>query len=137
MNIIVCVDDNLGMTFNRRRQSQDRVLRERILSLARGAVLWMNAYSRKQFAADAVPQPRVDEAFLELAGTGEFCFVENLPLLPYEDKIEQLILYRWNRRYPADRRFDIPLEEHGWTLAETAEFAGSSHEKITEERYHR
>ena len=30
MIIMVCVDDNNGMMFNKRRQSQDRVLRQRM-----------------------------------------------------------------------------------------------------------
>ena len=47
---IVCVDDHNGMMFNHRRQSQDRVLRADILELTGGKKLWMNAYSRKQFA---------------------------------------------------------------------------------------
>ena len=49
--------------------------------------------------------------------------------------IEKIILYRWNRKYPADFRFDINLEDSEWKLAETREFTGSSHEKITEEVY--
>ena len=49
MKIIVCVDNQNGMMFNHRRQSQDRVLRKRILELTGGEKLWMNAYSQKQF----------------------------------------------------------------------------------------
>ena len=33
MILIACVDDNLGMLFNNRRQSMDRVLRARLLKL--------------------------------------------------------------------------------------------------------
>jgi len=44
---------------------------------------------------------------------------------------EGLILYRWNRTYPADLYFTLSLE--GWTLERREEFAGSSHEKITKE----
>ena len=53
MILIVAVDEDKGMMFNRRRQSKDRVLRERILSLAKGGKLWMNAYTRRQFPEDA------------------------------------------------------------------------------------
>ena len=41
MKIIVCVDNQNGMMFNHRRQSQDRVLRKRILELTGGEKLWM------------------------------------------------------------------------------------------------
>ena len=82
MIIMVCVDDNNGMMFNKRRQSQDRVLRQRMLELA-----------------------------------GE----------------KKLILFHWNRVYPADLHSTLDLS--GWNLTETEEFAGNSHEKITQERY--
>lgn len=46
MIVMVCVDDKNGMMFNKRRQSQDRVLRQHMLELAGDKKLWMNAYSR-------------------------------------------------------------------------------------------
>lgn len=135
MILIVAVDEDKGMMFNRRRQSKDRVLRERILSLAKGGKLWMNAYTRRQFPEDAQGEILVDEEFLEKAGPGDYCFLENIPAAPYEDRIEKIILFWWNRKYPSDTWFDIDLEGGGWKLSETREFSGSSHEKITEEVY--
>lgn len=135
MILIVAVDEDKGMMFNRRRQSKDRVLRERILSLAKGGKLWMNAYTRRQFPEDAQGEIIVDEKFLEKAGFGDYCFLENIPAAPYEDRIEKIILFWWNRKYPSDTWFDIDLEGGGWKLSETREFSGSSHEKITEEVY--
>ena len=132
MILIVAVDEDKGMMFNRRRQSKDRVLRERILSLAKGGKLWMNAYTRRQFPEDAQGEIIVDEKFLEKAGFGDYCFLENIPASPYEDRIEKIILFWWNRKYPSDTWFDIDLEGGGWKLSETREFSGSSHEKITE-----
>lgn len=133
MILIACLDDAGGMMFNQRRQSQDRVLRQHILEETAGAKLWMNAYSAKQFAADGSPQ--VDEEFLDKAAPGEFCFIETMGAAGYEERIEKIIVYRWNRSYPADFYFDIPLAEHGWRLARAEEFAGYSHEKITKEVY--
>ena len=77
MILILCVDDRGGLMFNRRRQSQDRILRADILELTDGKNLWMNAYSRKQFAESDAEKILVDETFLDAAGNGEFCFVEN------------------------------------------------------------
>lgn len=133
MIAIVCVDDKNGMMFNHRRQSQDRVLRKDMLQGANGAVVWMNAYSAKQFGEAAQGKIQVEEDFLAKAGNGEFCFVENQDLRIYLDRIEEIILYKWNRVYPADFRFEVDLSS--WKLEETVEFAGSSHEKITKERY--
>lgn len=47
MIIIVCADNNNGMMFNNRRQSQDRTLRDHILQLIGTSKLWMNEYSKK------------------------------------------------------------------------------------------
>jgi hypothetical protein len=135
MILIACVDDNLGMMFNKRRQSQDRVLRERVLQLTSGHRLWMNHYSAKMFEGSDAPQINTDDAFLDEAAPGDYCFVEDQGVARYEQWIEKIILFKWNRVYPADQRFDLPLAEQGWRLSQTTEFAGSSHEKITEEVY--
>ena len=131
--MIVCValDDNNGMLFNKRRQSKDRVLRERLLMECDGARLWMNEYTAKQFDGDIPANVMVDNDFLNKAGEEEYCFVENCPLKEAEAKIKKLIVFKWNRVYPADTRFDISLD--GWKLTETEEFVGSSHELITKE----
>lgn len=133
MIIIVCIDDKNGMTFNGRRQSQDRVLRGRIVSMAGAHRLWMNAYSAKQFADMDSDNIVTDEGFLELAGAGEYCFVENQDTSPYIHRIEGIILYRWNRTYPADFWFSMDMAR--WRLEQSRDFAGASHEKITEEVY--
>lgn len=143
MNLIVCVDDKNGMMFHNRRQSQDRVLREKIVSETANSRLWMNSYSHRQFslapASNAAPSSHIsiDEDFLQKASSGDYCFVEDQSVASYESIIDEIILYKWNRSYPADRYFDIPLKENGWNLTATEDFAGSSHEKITKEVYRR
>lgn len=130
MIAVVCVDDKDGMLFNRRRQSQDSLLRQDMLEEAGGRPVWMNAYSHKQF----VPAPdniRIAADFPARAGKGEFCFFEDVDPASWLDRAEQLIVYRWNRRYPADRFFTMP--QKGWTLERREDFAGSSHEWITKE----
>ena len=112
MKIIVCVDNQNGMMFNHRRQSQDRVLRKRILELTGGKKLWMNAYSQKQFLQVNGNMPKeqeqsgqlgqsgqiqADEAFLEKAGPGEPCFVEDRSVAPFAGRVERVVLYRWDR----------------------------------------
>lgn len=133
MIIIACVDDDLGMMFNHRRQSQDQLLRERIAKLTTGSKLWMNHYSQRQFSTMDIEQLNTDEAFLNEAANGDYCFVENVDLLPYEKWIEKIILFRWNRKYPSDKKFDIPM--NGWQITSSTDFVGKSHEKITEEVY--
>ena len=137
MNIIAVIDDGGGLMFNHRRQSQDRVLRERILNLSDGSRLWMYAYTRKQFDSAEPDRISVDEDFLEKARNGDFCFVENVPLLPVLSRVERVILFRWNRAYPSDFRFDVDVSAPPWTLTTMEEFPGFSHEKITMEVYDR
>ena len=135
MIIIACVDDNGGVMFNRRRQSMDSVLRAKVLEMCAGHKLWMNHYSAQQFDGEQVPEINIDESFISEAQAGEYAFAEGASLLPYEAWIEQVVLFKWNRIYPADTFFDLPLTKHGWRLKSTEDFAGHSHERITMEVY--
>lgn len=135
MHVILCLDDKDGMLFNHRRQSQDRVLRRHILALCGARALWLNVYSSGQFTEHERARLRIDNQFLALAGKGDYCFVEDQAIEPFLDQIESIILFGWNRVYPADRYFDRSLLDHGWTLQETEAFTGSSHAKITKEVY--
>lgn len=134
MIAVVCLDDQNGMMFNKRRQSRDREVLKDILDMTKGTTLRMNDYSARLFEG-MKEEIHCEEEFLEQAEEGEVCFVENKQLGAYEDKIEQLIIYRWNRKYPADFFFDIHLDH--WMLTDSTEFQGNSHEKLTKEVYDR
>ena len=69
--------------FNHRRQSQDSVLRAHIAELVGDARLWMNHYSAQQFDAESIQHLNVDDAFLQEAVQGDYCFVEDTALKPY------------------------------------------------------
>lgn len=127
MNVIVCVDNNMGLAFNNRRQSRDGFLNEKIISKISGK-LKVEAYSKSLFPLERISV--VDDVLKE-TGSGEWCFSERRTLRESEDKIEQLMICRWNRDYPSDVNLDIDL--NGWQLLSTEEFSGSSHEKITME----
>ena len=131
MYAIVCVDNRMGMLFNHRRQSRDRVLNDYLLSLTEGRRLLMNSFSGKLFGPSE--QIHISETFLEDAREHDFCFVEDRPLLPFAHKLEALILCRWNRDYPGD--FFLDLDLSCWHLSRQTEFPGSSHEKLTIEVY--
>lgn len=137
MNIVVCVDDNEGMLFNHRRQSRDKVLLEDMMNMvsSAGGKLLIAPFSEKMLQPYRENRPfiTVDEAFLEKADAPDYCFVENNVLQQWKEKIDAVIVYRWNRMYPADTYFDIDLS--GWQLISADEFPGSSHEKITKEVY--
>lgn len=135
MIVIVCLDDKKGMMFNHRRQSRDQAVTERILKRGKGKKLWMNAYSGKLYGSLEGMDAIVEDDFLSLAGRREFCLVESESLAPFAEKIEKIIIYWWNRTYPADCYLDLDLSQ--WERTERNEFQGSSHEKITEEIYER
>ncbi len=135
MIIFVCLDTENGMMFFHRRQSKDREVRKDILKETEGKTLWMNTFTLNQFEEAeqifARRMVKVDETFLEKAQAGEFCFVEDQSLRNYEDKIEKVIIYQWNREYPADFVFDLNLDSLKWKQQDVVEFQGYSHEKIT------
>lgn len=135
MRCLVCIDNHGGLMFNRRRQSRDRAVCADILRVAAGGRLWMNAYSGTQFSEESSASIRVEERFLECAGPGDWCFVEDQPLRPWLGRIESLTVYRWNRVYPADLHLDIAPWDDGWTLTAREEFSGYSHPTITKEVY--
>ena len=117
--------------FNKRRQSQDRVLRARILSRLGNNRLIVSPYSAKQFTEDGsiVVSKKPQKSALEC----DFYFVEDLP---YSfDDVSEIVIYRWNRHYPSDVTFDGDLRSLGFVLQSSEDFEGSSHEKITEEIY--
>ena len=137
MKIIVCVDDKLGMAFNHRRQCMDSVLRQKLIDLCGVSTLWMNGYSSKQFKDEMVPNIQVEEKYLDKAGANDYCFVEDQDILPYADKIQEIILCRWNRTYPADTFLKIPGNAADWQISVLEEFSGKSHKKITVEQWRR
>lgn len=135
MIVIVCLDDKKGMMFNHRRQSRDQAVTERIQKICAGKTLWMNPYSDKLYGSLEGTDIVVENAPLSQAGSGEICLVESDSLIPSIEKIEQIIVYWWNRTYPADVYLDLDLSQ--WERKERNEFPGTSHEKITEEIYER
>jgi len=129
MNIAVCIDDNGGMLFNSRRQSRDRILIEDFFKTAENSKVSIRSFSEKLFAGMNV---EVNDNCLVDSEENDFCFIEDENIISYSAKIRTLIIYKWNRVYPADFYFEMP---EGFSLVETTEFQGSSHERITKDVY--
>lgn len=132
MILYVCLDDRDGMRFNRRRQSRDRAVLEDIRSRLTG-VLTIDPFSEKLIREAEIPyallpeqeQPERDAAF----------FLENRDPEALVPLAEEIVIYRWNRHYPADVHWKTDLAGAGFSLKESCEFPGSSHETITKEVY--
>ncbi len=134
MKIFVCLDDSNGMMFNHRRQSRDiKVIEDMICSVG-DKELMLNRYSKNLFE-DVGSNMNLfcSDRFLDEASQDMYCFVENEQLCPYEERIQEIIIYRWNRMYPSDMKLDINLD--AWILKETTEFEGNSHKNIMKEVY--
>ncbi len=132
MKVFVCVDDEMGTMFNHRRQSRDRHLCADVAREVEGR-LFCTPYTAKLFG-DYLPLCVCDDPF-SVAGEKDAVFVEGLPLLPHLERIDTLVLYHWNCRYPHDKTFDLPLE--AFRRVSKNDFVGYAHEKITKERYTR
>lgn len=141
MVVYIAVDNNNGMMFNNRRQSQDRVMRQNMLDDCAGINLWIHEYSQKLFIPnDGTKAPSniiVDNEFLSKAEPGDACFVENCLINEWIDNVDTLVLYKWNRDYPADFFFDTSVLDSHWKKFSVNKFVGSSHDKITKEVWKR
>lgn len=127
MIVALCVDDRMGLMFMGKRLSKDALLRAALLELSGGA-LRMSAYSAKQFDVPVY----AGEDYLSGAAPGDWCFCENGDYDAYADRIERIVLFRWNRTYPADLHFAFPGQ---WRMTCARDFPGKSHETITMEVY--
>lgn len=141
MFVIVCVDDKNGMLFNKRRQSRDKAVLLDIKDMVGENLIYMKEYTGKMFSDIelknfhilSAPLGKMEEIEEIKEIEEKYVFLEDESISSISERIKKLIVYRWNRIYPADFHFDISLE--GWKLIERKEFVGTSHENITKEVY--
>lgn len=142
MKIIVCIDKNNGMLFNNRRTSRDREVIKDIVNNYSDANIWVKEYSKELFE-DYFDDNNlgslednnivVDEQYLLKIEDRDYCFIEDREIINYTDKVEKVIIYRWNRDYPADVYYEF--DNNQFSLEETSEIKGYSHDIITKEIY--
>ena len=127
MTLILWTGKNGEMLFNRRRCSRDRAVIADILSLYTPDESCVSAYSAPLFDGARIVSDPAE------AG-GCVLFLEDLPLPSALEQAEKIIVYRFDRTYPADVRLEVPQT---FALKESFEFSGFSHDKITREMYER
>ena len=149
MILIVCVDDGMGMMFNKRRQSKDACVRNDMLAmLPEEKALFVTPYTAKQFLPEEQERLMVCDGVSAgemltgyenagdektLPGTGDFFFAEDTDVTGLEEVTEQVILYRWNRAYPSDVKFTFDLS--GYEMVSCEDFVGNSHPEMKKEIY--
>ena len=129
MTILLCVDNNFGIKFNKRRQSKDKEVIRKIYEITKGKRLFIDSFSSDLFEKNKV---EICDKFPQNAIDDDCFFTENPEFCDFS-KIDKIILFCWNTVYPSDVKFDIDLNE--WKLNSTEEFVGNSHECITMEVY--
>ena len=97
MKIALCIDDDNGMMFNKRRQSRDSELIKDLISLAGERKILISPFSEILFSGYEDSITVCDDP-VGAAGDEDICFIENIEPSVFEDKISGIILYRCNRR---------------------------------------
>ena len=98
--------------------------------------LWIKHFSKNVFDQYELKNLIIDDELLNKAKNEDYCFIEDI-LLSSDiiGKFDKIIVYNWNRKYPADVYFDIDLTD--WILESETDFNGNSHDKITQKIYKR
>ena len=65
---------------------------------------------------------------LDICRYNGICFIEDKNLKPYENDIDVITVYYWDKEYPADLYFDIDLTK--WKEVSNEIIKGFSHEEI-------
>lgn len=133
MTLYVCLDDRNGMLFNRRRQSRDAAVLEDIRAGLTGS-LAIDPFSEKLLLPTDIPWSIAPEDLSQLPPDAHF-FLENRQPSRVLPLAETLVIYRWNRHYPADTHWDADLAALGFQLRQTLDFPGRSHDTVTKEVY--
>ncbi len=132
LTVFICLDKGGGMLFNERRQSRDSKVIADIINSVGEDDLYIKPFSSELFSqADGI----IESAAPFDERDAKFIFAEDMISRAQLEKADKLIIYRWNKVYPADVYFDFSPTSEGMRLSYKLEFAGSSHECITKEVY--
>jgi hypothetical protein len=126
VKLIICVSKNGGISFNNRRQSRDEEVCKDIIALTDGK-LFASEYTAKMF--DGIGDVQICDDCTTPAD--QYYFAEKK--MPEADgqSVSEIVLYHWNREYPADCFFDMDLKD--FRLKESVEFTGKSHDCVRRE----
>jgi len=123
MKLIICLDEAFGQAFNKRRQSRDSKVLEKILEICGDKPLYINEYSKELFS---------EKGIVSMPEKGEFYFAETEEI---KENPEEIYIFWWNRLYPSDLKFSVDLKNYD--LIKSCDFCGTSHDKITLSHYRR
>lgn len=131
MRAAFCIDDMGGILFGGRRVSADGAVFDDLKTLYTKK-LYTTPFSEglmQRYGVEYV----ADNNLFGIAGSDDMLFIENIALAPHFESLSEIIVYRWNRRYPSDFKTDIDFS--ALVLTDSCDFKGTSHDKITREIY--
>lgn len=129
MKAIITLDNKYGYSLFGKRLSWDREIEKNVFeNLAEDESLFVSPYTMKSFSEPSQSRlisPIPDDREKDITA---FFEVDDIP-----STLDELIVYRWNRNYPSDKKYNPYL--HGWKRLSSEDFPGHSHNKITREVY--
>lgn len=134
MKLAFCIDDRGGMIFNKRRVSRDKLMIADLAEYIGGETLYITPYSEELFSEQSL-NIIISENALNFAEDGDFVFVEREDPAEYMAAAKEIVIYKWNRRYPFDLAMKLSPLDLGFKLESVYEFKGNAHDKITREVY--
>ena len=148
IRLVLCADASFGYSFNHRRQSFDREMLKHLKELLQDERdrIFVNQYTERRllkegFFTDTEAEKRQENPALpgnsflkEASSAGGTAWAENVSLQGWYHLIDEIDLYRWDKRYPADLYFSETLLKD-FELCEETCFRGYSHDEILFQRY--
>lgn len=129
MNFIVCVEDRMGISFNKRLLSRDKYLDDYLNQVALKEKLYvdenyMNYIKKENYKLTTEIEKNNKNIIHEI---NIFCSSKDtLHFLNCSDKVT---IFFWNRRYPADVYLDYDYIRKNYKLIKSEdEISGSSHQ---------
>ncbi len=121
MKYILCIDDSMGIKFNKRRVSKDiEIIKDILTFTSLNLIIDDDSIDLFQYYDINIDSFNNNE--------NSYHFTEK----DIED-CSELILYLFNKKYPSDTKLTIDL--NNYKLDSTYDFTGNSHDIITRKVY--
>ncbi len=135
MKVILCIDEKGGVRFHGRRLSQDRIQRADVLRRFGREQLFMKEETAALYADAEMERIHRVIKWEPTIGKDGWWVCEDLEFMKWKEQLQELVLYRWNRKYPSDEQLSLTLTLPLWSCQACDTFAGSSHPLIHVEHY--
>lgn len=135
MKVILCIDDQGGVRFAGHRLTQDRLQRQDVIKRYRSAGFCMKKETASLYGLEESEKIHYVHDWNEARSYEGWWICEDVAFLRWIDQLEELVLYRWNRRYPSDERFQMSMVLPLWRCVDQYRLEGSSHAEISVEHY--